>query len=213
MEAKQNFRAAFNGFNREDVVRYIEYLNSKHAAEITQLRSEIQFLSTKEENEPAVVETVPEDTAPLAEKIAQQEAQIAAFSGRCESLEAETAALKAEKEQLAAEKAQLEEQLNALRQENETHKARIADELEAYRRAERMERLANERAEQLCQQVNGVLADTTVQVENASNMVSDLSDRVMGQLMELQTAVTGTKQILRDATATLYTIRPTAENE
>ncbi len=212
MEAKQNFRSAFNGFNREDVVRYIEFLNSKHAAEITQLRSEIQFLSTKEE-EPAVVETVQEDTAPLTEKIAEQETQISEFSGRCEALEEEVAALKAEKEQLAAEKAELEEQLHALRQENETHKARIADELEAYRRAERMERLANERAEQLCQQVNGVLADTTVKVENASNLVSDLSDRVMGQLMELQTAVTGTKQILRDATATLYTIRPTAENE
>ena len=212
MEAKQNFRSAFNGFNREDVVRYIEYLNSKHAAEITQLRSEIQFLSTKEE-EPAAPETVQEDTAPLTAKIAEQEAQISEFSGRCEALEAETAALKAEKEQLSAEKAELEEQLNALRQENEAHKARIADELEAYRRAERMERLANERAEQLCQQVNGVLADTTVKVENASNLVSDLSDRVMGQLMELQTAVTGTKQILRDATATLYTIRPTAENE
>ena len=212
MEAKQNFRSAFNGFNREDVVRYIEFLNSKHAAEITQLRSEIQFLSTKEEK-PAVVETVQEDTAPLTERIAQQEAQISEVSGRCGALEEEVSALKAEKEQLVAEKAELEEQLAALRQENEAHKARIADELEAYRRAERMERLANERAEQLCQQVNGVLADTTVKVENASNLVSDLSDRVMGQLMELQTAVTGTKQILRDATATLYTIRPTAENE
>ena len=212
MEAKQNFRSAFNGFNREDVVRYIEFLNSKHAAEITQLRSEIQFLSTKEE-EPAVVETVQEDPAPLTERIAQQEAQISEVSGRCGALEEEVSALKAEKEQLVAEKAELEEQLAALRQENEAHKARIADELEAYRRAERMERLANERAEQLCQQVNGVLADTTVKVENASNLVSDLSDRVMGQLMELQTAVTGTKQILRDATATLDTIRPTAENE
>ena len=212
MEAKQNFRSAFNGFNREDVVRYIEFLNSKHAAEITQLRSEIQFLSTREE-EPAVVETVQEDTTPLTVKIAEQEAQISEFSGRCEALEAELAALKAEKEQISAEKAELEEQLNALRQENEAHKARIADELEAYRRAERMERLANERAEQLFQQVNGVLGDTTVKVENASNLVADLSDRVMGQLMELQTAVTGTKQILRDATATLYTIRPTAENE
>ena len=211
MEAKQNFRSAFNGFNREDVVRYIEYLNSKHAAEITQLRSEIQFLTTKEE--PAPVEAVQEDTTPLTEKIEAQEAQISEISSRCEALEAEIAALKAEKEQLSAEKAELEEQLNTLRQENEAHKARIADELEAYRRAERMERLANERAEQLCQQVNGVLADTTAKVENASNLVSDLSDRVMGQLMELQTAVTGSKQILRDATATLYTIRPTAENE
>ena len=30
MAAPQNFRSAFNGFNREDVVHYLEYLNSKH---------------------------------------------------------------------------------------------------------------------------------------------------------------------------------------
>ena len=39
--AQQTFRSALNGFHREDVVRYIEFLNAQHAAEITQLNSEL----------------------------------------------------------------------------------------------------------------------------------------------------------------------------
>ena len=45
MPAPQNFRSAFNGFNREDVVHYIEYLNSKHTGAVNQLKSENQTLA------------------------------------------------------------------------------------------------------------------------------------------------------------------------
>ena len=44
MEPLQNFRTSFHGFNREDVVRYIEYVNARHASQINQLKSEIQNL-------------------------------------------------------------------------------------------------------------------------------------------------------------------------
>ena len=37
MASAQNFRSAFNGFNREDVVHYIEYLNAKHTGALNQL--------------------------------------------------------------------------------------------------------------------------------------------------------------------------------
>ena len=37
MDAPQNFRTAINGFRREDVVRYLEYLNAKHMTEVNQL--------------------------------------------------------------------------------------------------------------------------------------------------------------------------------
>jgi len=50
MSTPQNFRSAFNGFNREDVASYLEYLNSKHTAQINQLTSEADFLRTKLEN-------------------------------------------------------------------------------------------------------------------------------------------------------------------
>ena len=42
MANSQNFRSAFNGFNREDVVKYIEYLNGKHSADLNQLNAELE---------------------------------------------------------------------------------------------------------------------------------------------------------------------------
>ena len=48
MAAFQNFRSAFNGFNREDVVHYIEFLNSKHAADLNQLNAELEYLRKKQ---------------------------------------------------------------------------------------------------------------------------------------------------------------------
>ena len=47
MPAPQNFRSAFNGFNREDVVRYLEYINAKHTAEVNQLTSDVDHLRAK----------------------------------------------------------------------------------------------------------------------------------------------------------------------
>ena len=44
MASEYRFRGAFNGFNREDVVRYLEYVNTKHNALVNQLRSENQAL-------------------------------------------------------------------------------------------------------------------------------------------------------------------------
>ena len=44
MAAPQNFRTAFNGFHKEDVVRYLEYINSKHTNQINQLTAEAEEL-------------------------------------------------------------------------------------------------------------------------------------------------------------------------
>ena len=40
--AAQNFRSAFYGFNREDVVRYIEFLNNQHKNQLDQLHNQLQ---------------------------------------------------------------------------------------------------------------------------------------------------------------------------
>ena len=44
MAETHRFRSALGGFNREDVVHYIEYLNTKHTAQVNQLTSEVEFL-------------------------------------------------------------------------------------------------------------------------------------------------------------------------
>ena len=47
MNEPQTFRSAFNGFNREDVVNHIAYMNTKHESQVKELRSENDALRTE----------------------------------------------------------------------------------------------------------------------------------------------------------------------
>ena len=42
MSELKNFRSAFRGFNRQDVVNYIEYINNTHNAQLEQLNNQLQ---------------------------------------------------------------------------------------------------------------------------------------------------------------------------
>ena len=187
MATQQNFRSALNGFNREDVVRYIEYLNSKHKTEANQLRSEIESL--KEELAAHVPQASPSVSAAEA---------LEAANSRCAELEQENARL-----------------LQELEQAKQPSPAPVphAEELEAYRRAERVERMAQERAAQICQQTNGILADASVKVDDAAAQLGSMANQVANQLDELRNAVIGSKQALLDASAAMYAIRPEASEE
>ena len=107
----------------------------------------------------------------------------------------------------------LQTELDAAQNQQNSFQSRMEEELESYRRAERTERLARQRAEQLYAQANGALGDATAKVDEAASQIGQLSDRVITQLTELQNAVFGSKQALRDAAATMYTIRPTTDSE
>ena len=174
MPAPQNFRSAFNGFNREDVVRYLEYINAKHTAEINQLTSDADFLRAK-------LETAEPQTEAIA------------------ALEAERDELKAQLEAMTARVAELEAAAPAIDPNAE---------LEAYRRAERTERMAKERAELVYHQVNGVLAEASLKVEGVAGEIGGMADQVMRQLTQLQTAIGSSKKALNDAVSTMYAIRP-----
>ena len=190
--AQQTFRSALNGFHREDVVRYIEFLNAQHAAEITQLNSELAFLRSKAEQEvPAPPEAACDDNSELIE---QQAARIRELFDRCKEQEQEIEKLKADLEQAAS-------------------KPSVEEELETYRRAERIERMARERAEQMYNQANAVLADAAVKADETAALIAQMSDNVMGQLNGLQAAVAGSSQSLRDTAAALYSIRPDTESK
>ena len=167
MAVAQHFRSAFNGFNREDVVHYIEYLNNQHNSQLEQLNTQLQ--------------TALEKSASASSSDLQ--AQLDAALARCEALE-----------QALAQK----------EQEASTAVTTTEDELEAYRRAERTERMARERAEQIYTQANTVLADATLKAENAAAQISAVTDQISEQLQQ-------TKNSFQDAVATLYAIRPETE--
>ena len=182
MASVQNFRSAFNGFNREDVVHYIEYLNSKHTGTLNQLKSDNQTLADELE----ALRDKPDLTA------------------ECDALRAENETLSAQVAELTAKIEELTVQLEEAQQFTP-----LADEeLEAYRRAEKAERTARERARQIYCQATGALADATTQVDDAADHFKILSQRISEQLVELQATVDKSKNALQGAAATMYTIRP-----
>jgi len=174
MAVNHNFRSSMGGFNREDVVRYIEYMNTKHAEEISALNAEMDQLRQN-------VRT-PEELAHTAE------------------LEASCAQLTAQLEQALADKAALEAKVNSSTHEKE---------LDAYRRAEAIERQAKDRSQQMFDQAAGTLAQATTQVDEAAISFIGVADKITTQIDDLKKAIESSKNALRDAATTMYGIRPT----
>jgi len=233
MTAPMNFRSAINGFKREDVVSYIEYLNARHTAELNQLHSEIEYLKTRAE--------APAEAADETAEVEALKARIDSLLERCAQLEDQhlAAAIEAEDKLRAAEdrcaqlKKRLEEAQAAASDTAHQRSCHVEQELEAYRRAERAERLAQERAllvekqaaenaeltqrqahayaEALCNQANAVLAEASLQVDGAAGEVSVLAESVMSQLHQLQEAIAQSKQALRTASDRMYAVRTPAE--
>lgn len=193
MSAPQKFRSALNGFNREDVASYLEYLNSKHAAQVNQLTSEADFLRAKLD----------------AVQPADDQAEIIS------ALEEERNDLRAQLEELKAYCSTLEQ---ALEEARSTPAAPVisaapaacnaADELEVYRRAERTERMARERADLIYRQTNGILNEASVRVSEMADQVVPIADQILMQISQLQNTVNTTKQSLQDAVVIINTLRP-----
>ena len=199
MSTPQNFRSAFNGFNREDVVHYLEYINTKHSNQISQLTSENQELRT------ALSEKPFEDQTELVESLQSQ----------CDELTAQLEEERARRAELTEKLEALQTRCDELSTQAETAAAPAdarsllaAEELEAYRRAERIEREAKERAELVYYQANSVLTEASAKVDSISTDITDMADQVMLQLTQLQIAVSSSKQALQDAASIMGTIRP-----
>lgn len=169
MAGIQHFRSALGGFNREDVVRYIEYINNQHNSQIEQLNTQLQAARDA---------LTLANAAPKADS--ELQAKLDAALARCGELEA----------QLAKNGASIPSQ--------------TGDELEAYRRAERTERMARERSAQIYAQANAVLADATLKVEAASAGMAAITAQIAQQLQQ-------SRQDLEDAVSAMYAIRPEEE--
>ena len=74
-------------------------------------------------------------------------------------------------------------------------------------RAERTERIARERAQQLQSQANAVLADAAVRADEVSAQIDGIADMMAMQLEQYQSALRETKNVFRDAADALYAIR------
>ena len=191
-----NFRSSLHGFNRQDVANYLEYLNNRHAAQINQLNTDLEALRRQAE-------------APA------EDPQRAALETRCQELEQQLAAARKERDEALAQKEAAERKLEAAQRDREEALLRSSGEkldanreLEAYRRAERTERVARERAEQVYSETGTVLTQASNRIEAALRQMTGISQQVTGQLDTLQTAIASSRLALQDAAQTIDKLKP-----
>lgn len=208
MAAPQTFRTAFHGFNREDVVQYIEYLNNKHSTEMNQQKSEMQSLKAEltMAREIAAKHVSAEETAEAADRCVALEQECAQLRAELEKAQNRCAALEQTRDQLSAE---LETAGKQLIQASGTN----VKELETYRRAERVERMAQERAAQVYRQTTEILSDAASKVDAVAGEIGNFAQQVTGQLAQLQSAVVSSKMVLHDTAATIAALQPEAVEE
>ena len=217
MSAVKNFRSAFNGFNREDVVHYIEYVNNKHNIAINQLNNELQALK----DELAALRAKPEQDPELLAQLEESQKANAALSEELETLRAQIDTLT--QEAAANEQAQAsgsQEELEAIKQELDDTKQQLEQarqsaatahlnyELEAYRRAERVERMAGERVSRMYDQINGILADAALQADESAAQIGQAADKVAAQMAELQAAINQSRNAMKETATAMYAVRP-----
>lgn len=191
-----NFRSSLHGFNRQDVANYLEYLNNRHAAQVNQLNTDLEALRRQA-------------AAPV------EDPQRAALETRCQELEQQLAAARKERDEALAQKEAVEQKLEAAQRDREEALLRSSGEkldanreLEAYRRAERTERVARERAEQVYSETGTVLTQASNRIEAALRQMTGISQQVTGQLDTLQTAIASSRLALQDAAQTIDKLKP-----
>ena len=191
-----NFRSSLHGFNRQDVANYLEYLNNRHAAQVNQLNTDLEALRQQAE-------------APA------EDPQRTALEARCRELEQQLEAARKERDEALAQREAAEQKLASARQDREEallrscgEKLEANRELEAYRRAERTERMARERAEQVYSETGTVLTQASNRIEAALRQMTGISQQVTGQLDTLQTAIASSRLALQDAAQTIDKLKP-----
>lgn len=191
-----NFRSSLHGFNRQDVASYLEYLNNRHAAQVNQLNTDLEALRRQ-------------TAAPV------EDPQRAALEARCRELEQQLETARKERDEALAQREAAEQKLASARQDREEallrscgEKLEANRELEAYRRAERTERMARERAEQVYSETGAVLTQASSRIEAALRQMTGISQQVTGQLDTLQTAIASSRLALQDAAQTIDKLKP-----
>ena len=146
MSTTQRFRSALNGFNREDVVNYIEYLNNRHNAQLEQLNNQLQ------EVKGAVSADVVDDLQALLD----------AALARCAELE----------EKLSVKEASATRELEAYRRAEEAERKANERAREIYAQAQTALDGATAMAEAAAEEFNQVAERTTQQLKEYQNSIA-----------------------------------------
>lgn len=194
MSKPQNFRTSMHGFNRVDVVNYIDYLVNRHNSEMDAVKADY--------------------------KLREEELQ-----EHCEALEATVSALRADpanpeqlellKQEHQAELEQTEKlyqaQIDALKSEIEALKSALAEkseaELEAYRRAERVETMTRDRANRQREKGDAILAGAGEQVAAMAQSMEAAASGLEAVIAQMRDCVSESKAQIASAAQALSALQ------
>lgn len=213
------FRTSISGFNRSDVADYIETMAIEYKKELRRVKDANEKLEAEKETldaellrTKAELAAVKEELAAAQETLKQTQEEDASLQQQIESLAQEAAELaqRAEEAEARAAEAEAQEvetetpdeagepvQAEAVPEEADAASAQCLPEkeLEAYRRAEAMERNALARAErlrsklsQLCDGARTRYTDSGEELEALTQDLSSVLERMRDTIADLQLA-------------------------
>ena len=228
------FRTSIGGFNRDDVVHYIETASVEHLKELRQVKDANEKLEAEKAALRAELDETKKKLTAANAKLDRMTVEDASLQQQVETLAQEAAELAADAEARAeeAEKQAAAEALAGVPQppvcepEDEPDDAEApeevpavsapernytVEELEAYRRAEALERNALVRAQrlkeklsQLCQSAHTRYTDSGEELEALSQDLSSVLSRMQDTIADLQVAFDETEEAFEDIQTLSY---------
>ncbi len=210
MPAITQFRAALHGYNREDVVNFIDSLTREQQDNLRRLQEQNEELQSQLD-EARQNQAQTEQNQEREKALAEAQALTAELQARNEELEARSKELEAQlqdlKEQLSAAQAERKEApveenvpqdlnepippLSEVLPEQEAPAKDYAElELAAYRRAELTERLARERAGDVYRQVQSVFNQASEKLDADKADLRQLSQTLTANVNEMLSLLT-----------------------
>lgn len=171
------FRTSISGFNRSDVAEYIESICSQHSGELRGAREEIASLTRQLDEAKAALREQAEQVQLLQSELDQTQT----------ALEATQEALEEALTELTEPEAPAEDAPDY-----------ASMELEAYRRAEAMERSSTERAARLKVQLDELLDQVSGRYEQTGQEIQVLSEDIRINLKRLEETLSDLDAIFED---------------
>ena len=179
------FRSALGGFNREDVVNYIESMSLEQQKQLRKLQEENEKLRSEKNA--------------LAELLAAANSDLS-------TLREQDAALSEQVELLAQQAAELAGQVKAESEKAPEETSEVAEpvdytslELEAYRRAEQTERNAAVRADKIYRQLTALCEHARERYSDAGDEIAALSEDLTANLGRLQETLAELRLVFDEA--------------
>lgn len=212
MPEQTQFRAALHGYNREDVVNFIDRMSREHenAMRLLQEKNEMLLVELNETKEALAAAG---DNAETEKALTDAQTLIADLRSRNEDLENRMAAMQEELE-LARTRTDTETVPMTITQDLDAPIPPVAEvlpvevapskdytelELAAYRRAELAERLARERAGDVYRQVQSVFNQANARLDTGKADLTQLSQTITKDVNEMLTLLTNLNSVYNQA--------------